>query len=528
MSRERSTDPSPIFFTYGEARPETERLALLGGALLLDSGEADQTFLLRCQDRYVAYAWMFGLRPILLVEDEGQVGSLDDAIAALRNDCAQVTAATGLGGLFQIRNPLVFCCDLIDLTIRSLGPPSELQGPAVFHLNQVSPTAAAILLGVNRELQMHGVSTAIDPARLRADSRNAMRFNDKVSTATFTHACPTPAPPQLETRIMSIASLFALEDWEALTAWFSAQPARVDGSIVIKSARDSGGNVAEVFSRETFETSKRRLLDKIALSTGQNEKAAISALRADIAASRLNAESYSDARLLLFETMRRERRAALELLVQRWVPHAAPAPDMPAACGMSFHVDETSVSLIAVNGQAYHDRERHHFRGAQLDDRIHDHFARSSLLPQMMGLCRHFASAGYRGPISFDALREGSGYVLIDDCNPRLSAIMPTIALRRALADIGLQPASLLSLGYRGETLVPDLAAALAALADAGLLYTRTTRSGILPIPNMVRSGGVDLFVVDAPLAILDRAAPVLAEAGCHARISSVIPGLSV
>lgn len=528
MSQERCTHPSPIFFTYGNARPEAERLALLGGALLLDNGEADQTFLLRCQDRYVAYAWMFGLRPILLVEDEGQAGFLTEAIAALGKACAQVAAATGLGGLFQFRNPIVFCCDLINLTIKSLGPVSELQGPVVFHLNQVSPTAAKILKGVSRELQSRGVPASIDFARLHSDSENAIRFNDKVWSGSFTRMCPTPAPPQLETRVISAAGLSALEDWEALTHWFGGQLALLDYPIVIKSARDSGGNVAEVFTKETFDASKRCLLDKIAHSTGQDERAAISALRAEIKTSRLNAQSYSDTRLRLFETMRRERRGSLDLLVQRWVSPAVPAPDRPAVCGLSFHVGETSASLIAVNGQAFHDRERRHFRGALLDDRIDQYFARSSFLKQMNGLCGHFARAGYRGPISFDALRDGSGYVLIDDCNPRLSAILPALALRRGLADVGLQPLSLLSLGYRGETLVPDLAAALAALANAGLLYTRATRSGILPIPNMVRPGGFDLFVVAAPLTILDQAAPILAAAGCHADISSAIPGLSV
>lgn len=530
MPRDRSTHSSSTFFTYGEARPETGRLALLGGALLLDGGEADQTFLLRCQDRYVAYAWLFGLRPILLVEHEEQAGRLGIALDALRSDCAEVADATGLYDLFQIRNPIIFGCDLMDLTIRPCGPPSELPGTAAFYLNQVSPTAVEILLGINRQLQLQGVRTGVDTTQLRADSENAIRFYDKVRAASFTRACPAPAPPQLETQILSPSRLSAMQDWDALTSWHcdAVQSPQVSDAIIIKSSRDSGGNVAEVFSRETFGTSKRRLLDAIASSTGLKEAAAITAMRADIATSRLDPEHYSDARLRSFETLRRERRQALEMLVQRWVPHAMPAPPLPAACGLSFFLDENSVSLIAVNGQGYHDRERRHFRGALLDDRIDDCFTRSSLWPQMIGLCRHFARAGYRGPISFDALREGNGYILIDDCNPRLSAVMPALALRRALADIGRRPSSLLSLGYRGETLVPDLAGTLAALGNAGLLYTRARRSGILPIPNMVRSGGIDLFVVDAPLVTLDRAAPILAAAGCQANISSAIPGLSV
>src|SRR5687768_17941750 len=55
------------FFCFGAG---SERLAVMGGGLILDSGEAENTFLCRCQDRYLVYSHLLGLRSMLFVSDE--------------------------------------------------------------------------------------------------------------------------------------------------------------------------------------------------------------------------------------------------------------------------------------------------------------------------------------------------------------------------------------------------------------------------------------------------------------------------
>ena len=513
-----------MFFRYGVAQPGAEPLALLGGALILDSGESDQSFLFRCQDRFVTYAWLLGLRPILLAEDAAMARQTVDAIAALRADCVTIARACGLTALLRPPEPLILACDPLTATLFPLARPT-LTRHAVFYLNQVSPTAALLVKGAATALSNWGIQTGVNHDRLEADARRALRLHDKRAAIAVARTCALPAPRMLTTETIDANELATLNNWGALQAWYRAKTDEAaPDALVIKSTRDSAGNVAAVLNAGTFSYVRKHLLEMFVRSSGGDMSTALASIRADIAESRLDPTAYPDDRLRAFEELRRERRGNLAMLVQRFIHPAPSVPAKPASLGISFHVGERGVQTLAIAAQTYHDADRRHFRGAMLDRRIDAAFTGSRFEAEMRNLAGHFAAQGYNGPIGFDALCDADGeYTLIQDCNPRLSAILPTLAIHRALRPA---PRSLLSLGYRGEVHVPDLPAALAALDGAGLLYGARRRSGLLPLPSMVGAKRVDLLLVDSPPHILDHAAAALASVGVQAAISSAIPGL--
>ncbi len=531
MRLRRSDTEPPIFFSYGTPHPGAEPLALLGGSLILDAGEADQSFLLRCQDRFVTYAWLLGLRPILLVADADHGRRHADAVAELGAACVTLAAATGLPDLVRPLDPLILGCDPLDAFVHSAVPLPELAGRATYHLNQMSPTAAALLGGIDAVLSAHGVDTGLDRIRCRADGERALRFQDKATARALVEACLAPASCQLPTATIGLADFGELADWDAFTARYregSGDRGEIT-ALVIKSTRDSAGNVAAAVTAGNFVAERGRLLAEIARSTGDDgDDAALRAIRADIDASRLDPAAFPDERLRLFERLRRSRRAGLALFVQRRVSATDAGPGRPAALGLSFQLDRVAgVRIIAASAQTYHDDARRHFRGAVLDDRIEAGFCGTAFEQEMHAICERFLAAGYEGPIGFDALLDREDrYVLIHDCNPRLSAVFPPLALRRALTRTGARPASVLNLGYRGDYVIPDPAGALAMLDEMGLLYSAGRRSGLVLLPSLVRPQAYDLFLVDAAPEALDRAAPILAEAGCHTALSSAIPGL--
>ena len=76
------------FFRFG-ARPgatggATRPLGIVSGGLLLDSGEADPTFVYRCQDRYLAYTSLLGLRTVFFVRDDAHAAHYAALIARQR------------------------------------------------------------------------------------------------------------------------------------------------------------------------------------------------------------------------------------------------------------------------------------------------------------------------------------------------------------------------------------------------------------------------------------------------------------
>jgi hypothetical protein len=121
---------------------------------------------------------------------------------------------------------------------------------------------------------------------------------------------------------------------------------------------------------------------------------------------------------------------------------------------------------------------------------------------QMQRLCDLFAHQGWRGPLSFDARLNGEGvYELIYDCNPRLTAVFPSLAVRAGLRRQGLEAKEVLGLGYRGEFVWKDLPGRLKELASRELLYTRERQRGAVVLPNLSRRSGFDVSLVNVSVA---------------------------
>lgn len=317
---------------------------------------------------------------------------------------------------------------------------------------------------------------------------------------------------QLRTAILGPDRFFALRDWEDLTAFYARETgdrAPVD-ALMVKSSRDSAGNCAALLREQNFEAARQALGRELALSLGNvPATAALPGLRRDIASSpQLDPAEFPSERLLAFEALRRGRRDGVTLLVQRWIEPPVSAAD-PPAIGLSFHVGAGAVRTLAVAAQTYHDTECRHFRGALLDRALEERWRGSPFEARLHGLCRRLAADGWRGPVNFDALLAEPGrYCMIQDCNPRLSAVFPALALRRALARTGPAPARLLSLGYRGEYRTADLSATLASLGRDGLLCRADRLAGLLVLPSLVAPDGFDLALIDVAD---DAVAPILA-----------------
>ena len=121
---------------------------MIAGGLILDTGEAERTFLYRCQDRFLVYSGVLGWPSLFLALDDAHVEVYRSAILDLRMRLARISARTGLfGGV--LREPLFLAVDLETLAVSStrrlrqqlaVEPP-----PPAIALNQISPTYAKLI-----------------------------------------------------------------------------------------------------------------------------------------------------------------------------------------------------------------------------------------------------------------------------------------------------------------------------------------------------------------------------------------------
>jgi hypothetical protein len=152
---------------------------------------------------------------------------------------------------------------------------------------------------------------------------------------------------------------------------------------------------------------------------------------------------------------------------------------------------------LGATAQLYRDPDHKHFQGAYLSGAIERDFT-VQFRASMRELCLRYAERGYRGPINFDARRDISGqYRLIYDCNPRLTGVLASLAVRDALRSGGSAVESVLTLGYRGEFILPDIEDALIRLDRTGLLFTRSRPRGVVVVPNLCRQDGFDLHLAN-------------------------------
>ncbi len=515
----------PFFRFGGAGASAAEPLGIVSGGLILDSGEADPTFVYRCQDRYLTYTGLAGMRTVFFVADDAHARRYRTLVERHAERYDLVAKWTGALPLDAIREPLYVACDIASMTAgacetferqaRALrdGPPVELR------FNQISPTTARLAAQLDDLLAARGVPTAFDRGACHAAGALALFFHDKAHAAALAlRAGPDSLPRHAETAFLAPGELLRIESWDALVARYAelSGDARPPAALYVKSSRDSGGNVAARLDAATFGERIGALRDAVAhdvLCEAADSPERIALVRAEIAlAPSLRNRAYDDAALAAHARARRSRRAGITMLVQREIAPPRYGGGF-AGLGLSYAIEAPDrIVPVAVAAQTYKDAQHQHFLGSLLDDELArtlpDDFA-----PAMEALCARFADVGYRGPINFDARLDADGrYVLIHDCNPRLSAVFPALAVRAAMQDAGMPARRVLSLGYRGELVCADLAAFLAALDVRALLYTAERPHGVVVLPNLARDGGLDALLVDVDDADVPRILAVLRE----------------
>jgi hypothetical protein len=501
--------PLPLFRFGREAPDAAAPLAVIGGGLILDSGEAERTFIYRCQDRFLVYTALWGLRSIFFVADEAHIALYRARIDWQRRQFDRMCARTGLFAGVPLVDPLYVGCNIDDMRVFACaGFAQELgrtagDAAAGIALNQVSPTYADLVAQLEALMRRHGVDVDFATGDCARIGELALRCADKADYVALAGGA-RGLPSHVATAVVSAAELGAAADYAALAALYRARAPAAAGRperLFVKATRNSSGNLAALMSAENFAVEARRLCDTLALD------AATDAAALDHKAAELQQE-IDDAPCLrplgrTHEQLRRYKREQaacrrhVDFLLQPEVCRVESDPAY-ASIGLSYVIGpDGATAPVCTTAQVFRDSAHKHFQGAYLAADVARDVS-PAFGAGMSALCGCYAARGYRGPINFDARRNADGaYELVYDCNPRLTGVFPTLAVRDALARSGVTAASVLTLGYRGEFVLPDPAAALERLAAAGLLCTVHQPRGVVLLPNLCRQDGFDVHLVD-------------------------------
>jgi hypothetical protein len=502
-SRSAAASPLPMF-RFGVAT-DAAPLAIVAGGLILDLGEAERTFIYRCQDRFLAYTSLWGLRSVFFAATDRHVEIYRRHIDAQRARYDRIRDRTGLFAGRPLLEPLYVGCDLDELRLfacsgfaeqaKQLAPSLDLA------MNQISPTYAELLAQLAGLLRQQGIDVegvAADSAKLAVLTVACADKSDYLALTVGDPALPAHVP----TALFGSAELAAPTDYRSLVAEYlrrigghGAAPAR----LFVKAARNSSGNLSALVDPGNFSDAMRQLRATLAREAaidgaGLDEQAA--ELRKEVdAAPCLHSLGLSIEQLRRYKRSQAALRQHVDFLVQSEVRRRDGDTGF-GGIGLSFMLDEHgSISPLGATAQLYRDCDNKHFQGAYLSDAI-DRDIPMRFHQGMRELCRRYAARGYRGPINFDARRDDAGqYQLIYDCNPRLTGVLASLAVRDALRACGSPVRSVLTLGYRGEFVLPDLDAALSRLDRAGLLCTQARARGVVMLPNLSRENGFDLHL---------------------------------
>ena len=88
-------------------------------------------------------------------------------------------------------------------------------------------------------------------------------------------------------------------------------------------------------------------------------------------------------------------------------------------------------------------------------------------------------------------------YIFIYDCNPRLGGAFPGLILKYALERAGVLVKTLMTLGYRGRIIYPDLGSKLDELKRLDLLCTQDRQRGAYIVPSPVRTNSFDMVLIN-------------------------------
>jgi hypothetical protein len=486
-------------------------LALIGGGLILDSGEADHTFLFRCQDRFAVYTGISGLRSFLLVVNDAHEKRLRSLHHQLQIRLDAMLEQQGLP-FTVLPTPLHVRCDLLDLSLSACdgfeADVAELATAGInvgFVTNQVSPSTAHLLCQLARMLSERGIHVGFDAATCEHVANLALRWHNKASFfRQYEAVAAAGGPPWADTAIIGADELVDGHPWQDLSARITHlwNLPNHPSALFLKSAQDSSGNVSAIVSTQpgsdihpAFLAEVRRwLLGKDFISPGFFRE-----LRdaCELVPS-LQDLQLSDYLLTTLRRQQAQRRSGLQLIVQPVL-----CPPIDESChpciGVSLRVSESgTIELIAVNAQLFHDVQRRKFLGVLLDDKLLEDPPVSRFVEQCKAAASVLADQGWRGPINFDGCLAGDGsYWFAGDCNPRLTALLVPLSTRDWLRKCGVTVRSLTSFGYRGEIRMKDPANTLEAWTRLGVLFSARTQRGMLVLPNLASHYGHDLLSVN-------------------------------
>jgi hypothetical protein len=482
------------FFRFGEG---ANLLGLISGPLIFDSGEADNTFWFRCQERFLVYGALCGVRPILFVIDAAHREQLRRQTERLNEELDALGRRTGIA-FPSVIDPFYAPLDVDTLQIQSAPWFEEQAMPARCALvfNQVSPAATRLV----RELDglMRGIGASLleegDLERLRRAGELALRFHDKSEYVRLLANQPGGLPRHARTLVVDVQEFLEFTGWESLRA-VAARPGFHPEELYVKSSFDSGGNLAARIGPRDAATKLPELQQELSARGGALEQ-----LRRDIELSPgVGTICWDTERLRGFLDGQRNRRGALRVLLQECVDSREPA-DL-RSIGITCQVETGAAFATA---QIYSDPELRHFMGAWVSDAISARVLGPALTREVKALSRKFCEEGYFGPIEFDARLSADGeWTMIYDCNPRLTAVFPALSVFQLLRRTRLCK-SVISSGYRGEWSQYGVNNCVDRLERSGLLYGQQGQ-GALPLPNAAREGGCDLLFVNMPPAEVPR-----------------------
>jgi hypothetical protein len=456
-------------------------LVFLNGAIMVDSGNENPTYLFECQDRYPVYASLAGMRCLFLVRDDDHAQQYQTAIAALAPRLATIRQYTGPLLDCDVPEPLYLGCEFDASRIRlSFCDKSRQQvadGQVIsrhltsgIYFHQMAPLVSDLANQFRDLMQQQSIQVELEEDSIRRSAQLALQWHDKSRYVKLLHDRKhTDLPNHVPTTIISLQHLKELT-WSRLQDLVGQQAGSANAtSFFIKSSIDSAGEVCVSLDATNFDQKIAALVEAI-----------------EAKARHLNRSG-----------------SALQLLVQPRIETSSDRFDQPMSMGFTYHIyDVDRIEPVVFTGHLYEDPERKVFMGTYLSQTLSQDALRAIGENKLLALFRLFAEQGLRGPIHLDAVRNVHGeYVFVYDCNPRLGGSLPGLILKLALRREGLRVDTLASIGYRGRIVYPDLRAKLDELGDMDLLYTRDTQRGAYLVPSIVRPDSYDLILLNLEIA---------------------------
>ena len=468
-----------MFFHFGFSDDVSPGLplAFLNGAMMVDSGNENRSYLFASQDRYPVYAALSGMRSLLLVRDDDHVREYESRLSAFARHVDAIERVTGPLLDLRVPEPLFVGCD-IDSPEVCLRPCQRLlqqiRDPKVInaavlrgiYANQLTPTTHRLVTQFYDLLRDYGIDSYFrrdpfwDLAQLLLRWQEKTRYVELLSD----YSGP-PLPPHVPTAMVASSRLHGISWAQFLELVRNKTGSTAETRFFVKSAMDSGGEACVVLDRRNFLPKRTELLEALGEKVRKR--------------GRVDGEVY--------------------LLVQPCIERAVDRCSLPTSVGFTYYIhDADHLERVAVGGHLYEDSDRSAFMGSFISKTLTQEAVESVGAQKLAALFRAFADQGIRGPINLDAVRNARGeYVFIYDCNPRLSGVFPALVVQRALERAGLNAESLFTLGYRGQLVYPYLAAKLEHLEGLDLLYTRRRQRGVFLLPSLVRADSFDVILLN-------------------------------